>query len=237
MPALLKKRNLKEFYTGIATVHQIFKTIADNNQKLEEQYLVANPAPKIEKKLEGLTPEQEYILAHVKTDELFKAIFDLLVFMNVNKFDKHSSVPHNVETTKAGKDSYDLTSRTNLYDHTLNCAVCSIEVTINQPQIIREITILLCLLHDFGKHPKIESRYPKQAIGRHDKISALFAQDFLKMYRDEQVFLDVVFATLDNHHEKDEKVLKTTIYLDILKESDEKARTMEQAFIKMRLKQ
>ena len=236
MFAVLQKRNLQEFYTSVATVHQIFKTIAGNNQKLEERYLTTNPIPVIEKKLLGLSAEQEYILAHVKTDELSQAIFDLLVFMNTNKFNKYTSVPNHIQTSKMEKDSYGLVGRVNLYEHTLNCAVCAIEITISQPQIIREITILVALLHDFGKHPKIANQYPKQAIGRHDKVSALFAQDFLKIYRDEKIFLDVIFTTLDNHHEKDEKVLKTTIYLDILKNADEKARTMEESFVKLRLK-
>lgn len=229
---MLNKRNLQEFYTGIATVHQIFKTIANTNQKLEEQYLIDNPTPNVERKLVGLSAEQEYILAHVKTNELFQAIFELMTFMNTNKFDTCSSVPNHIETTRKEKDSYDFLSRVNLLDHTLNCAVCSIEITVNEPQRIREITILVCLLHDFGKHPKVLSRYKKQPVGRHDKVSALFSQDFLKAHSDEEVFLDVVFTTLDNHHEKDEKILKTTIYLDFLKKSDERARTLEESFIK-----
>lgn len=74
---------------------------------------------------------------------------------------------------------YEIVSKINLFDHTINCAISSIEICKEQPQVIRDIVMVICLLHDAGKSPSVQ-RIPK-INEAHDVLSMGFPKKLCKI--------------------------------------------------------
>ena len=233
---MLRKRNLPDFYARLAATVEIFRTIGNTNDKLETSVIsrnaIADKSSHEEKKLSGLDDYQEYILSHIKTDEFVNLAQYLMLCMYEFDFKGVSSVPNN--TTLINEFStlsdYEILSKTNLFNHTLNCALCSFEICKEQPQFIKDIVAIICLLHDFGKSPMVQKQF-KDKNERHDQTSARFSIDVLEKFGLSEEIKKIIYTTLFNHH-SDEKNKEQTIYSPFLINSDIAARTIEKRFIK-----
>lgn len=249
---MLKKRDLLGMYSKVAGLHVVFEKIVNNNNRLEGAYYRENPQAlmKRENKLieevdsskKLLTSDERYILYHIEHVQMKNLIIALFQEMIFYKFNKVSSVPRHVHlkhlTNKYSR--YDIFDKVTLYQHTLNCAICAIEVCEKEsaPNKIRENIILLSILHDFGKSTllleklldtKTHLQLTRTKIP-HNIYSALYAETFLKNYIGEAIQKEtylVIIQTLKDHHNE---YAEDTLWLKLLRLSDFLAKDKEEQF-------
>lgn len=230
---MLKKRNLIDFYTSVAAVEQIFRTIVETNAALEKELLRDKNIRSLPEKNKKFCDMQNFILSHIESSELKQFAEYLMQSMIDNDFKGTSSVPTNtiiISDNGLVTSDYEIVSRITLYHHTLNCAICAIDVCKEQPLVIRDIVLTLCLLHDFGKNSKIQ-RHFKNKNESHDQTSARFAKEAMAKFDINEELQLTIFNTLFNHHNQERK--ESTIFLPLLIKSDIEARILEKKFIKM----
>jgi len=233
---MLVKNSLPEFYVKLAATVEIFRTIYKTNESLEKSIESAIPLTKDtdldSSRKNGLDDYQEYILSRIKTEEFSNLAKYLMLCMHEFNFKGVSSVPNNTTLISefSALSDYEILSKTNLHNHTLNCALCSFEICKDQPQVIKDIVVNICLLHDFGKSPIVQKRF-KDKNERHDQTSARFAIDVLEKFGLSAELKKIIYTTLFNHH-SEEKNKEQTIYSPFLIQSDIAARTIEKRFSK-----
>lgn len=235
---MLRKKDLEVFYSRLTATVEIFRTINNTNDSLEKS--ISSSAPLTEAvddnscKINVLDAYQGYILSRIETKEFANLAKYLMFCMHEFNFKGVSSVPNN--TTLISEFStisdYEILSKTSLHNHTLNCALCSFEICKDQPQLIRDIVVNICLLHDFGKAPAVQKQF-KDKNERHDQTSARFAVDVLEKFGLSEELKKIIYTTLFNHH-SDEKNKEQTLYTPFLISSDIAARTIEKKFTKSR---
>ncbi|WP_457749124.1 HD domain-containing protein [Sulfurimonas sp.] len=151
------------------------------------------------------------------------------------KFSSVSSVTNHQKNSNE-KAHYELLSKYNLYDHTINCAICAIDIAEKKklPSLTKETLILLALLHDFGKEPTIAGKYGDIEIEatktKHNIYSKYFAKSFLRKHVGKNINeenFEIVVNTLENHHYFG---VKQTLFLKLLREADTAARDAEEEF-------
>lgn len=232
---MLIKRNLVEFYSGLASTAEIFSTINKQNKELEKQHEPIRLENKTEKANGIIEASQIYVLSKIKNNELLDVATKICSLMHEYKFKEISSVPRNTKLygEHFSTTDYETLSMINLYNHTINCAICSIDICKNEPQLIRDIVLIIALLHDFGKAPAIQNVFGDKNED-HEKVSAKFAKDLLDDFDDIPSELkETIFITLFNYHSED-KNKQTTIYLPLVIRADVAARVLEKKFIKGR---
>lgn len=232
---MLVKRDLVEFYSGLASTAEIFNAINKQNKALEKEHspLVLETAPEYESNT-ILEPSQVYVLSRVQNKELLDVATRICELMHEYKFKEISSVPRNAKLygDHFTTTDYEILARINLFNHTMNCAICSIETCKDEPRIVKDIVLVIALLHDFGKAPVIQSAYGEKNEA-HEKISAKFAEELLNDFDVSQEIKDNIFVSLFNYHNED-KNKQTTIYLPLVVAADVAARVLEKKFIKSR---
>jgi hypothetical protein len=253
---MLKKRNVNEFYENIAITHKIFETVVEKNKKLENKYYEENPALKVEfqkkerakKLLPAITdPSEKYIINNIGNNGIKKIAINL--FLDIHRFDftKHSSVPKNREATLRDETTrYDLLSKINLYNHTMYCAISAIETCQKNdvPKSITDIVIILAILHDFGKHPEIFSKYKNKSDDLHNIVSSYYVKKNFRTYIGKDIHEDTykqLIHTLYNHHKlptsvtygqkKSNEKERDSLLVNLLNQADYLAREKEQIFI------
>jgi hypothetical protein len=165
---------------------------------------------------------------------LFEKIF---VDMDRREFKRTDSVSKQYDTHLIKYNNrYELLSRINLYAHTMNVIVEMIKLAkeFSLPQQIQDITILLALLHDFGKNHSIaaEFQFEKENLGKHHRISANYARHIMydESLRVDVVqgitrdLIDMVYSTLRMHHEPEKN---NNMFLEMLITADQNAREQE----------
>ena len=229
---MLKKQNLTEFYSQFAATVEVFNIMHESNNELEKA-IIGNS--QLQQNIAVVNPildaSQRYILSHVHDSQLHQIAEHLCECMHSFKFKKSSSVPRNTKLIgeHATTTDYELLAKINLYNHTINCAVCAIEASKNQPQKIRDIVIVIALLHDFGKSPKI-LRLFNNINADHEKISARFAENVLNDFNVSDELNQVIFSTLFDYHTSD-KDKEKTIYAPIVIQADIASRILEKKFL------
>jgi len=250
---MLKKRDVNNFYENIVITHKVFETITEKNIALEEKHYDENPELKIEfqkkEKAKRLLPaitdsSERYIINKISDNGIKKIAINL--FHDIHKFDftEHSSVPKNREAVlKDETTRYDLLSKINLYKHTIYCAISAIEVCQKNdvPQVITDLVIILAILHDFGKHPKIFEQYKNKNDDLHNVVSAYYVKKVFREYINKDIHQDTykqLIFTLFNHHKLPDTTRKNTdkderdtLLIYLLNEADYLAREKEQIFI------
>lgn len=232
---MLNKRNLSDFYSQLAATSEVFNIIHESNNELEKA-IIGDALHKEDSPVDNhqLDSAQRYILSNIHGEQLRSIAEYLCVCMHTYEFKKNSSVPRNailigehISTT-----DYDLLAKINLYNHTINCAVCAIDISKNQPQAIRDIIIVIALLHDFGKCQTILSQYD-HVNENHEKISARFSENLLLDFDVSDELKQVIFSTLFDYHTAD-KDKEKTIYAPIVIQADIKSRILEKKFLKQK---
>ena len=229
---LKNTRNLKDFYAQVLSVNHIFDTVLENNAVLEKQYLKDNPQKQIEEKKDVICPEQKYIFHYVKSDGYRKIVEIIFYDMQKYQFSKTSSVPLNVNVN-SNLTSYDIHAQIGLDQHTIDCVVCCIEICEDEklPQTILENGVLLCLLHDFGKEPKLANEFRQDDAEAHNITSANYFKKKFRKYIDVLISKDTyltIIEVLENHHNKG---ADETMLLKLLRRADISAREKEEIFI------
>ena len=230
---MLNKRPLLDFYTGIVTIEQIFRTICETNDALEKELMKGKNIAQLSQENTRFCDMQNFILTHIETLELKQYAEYLMECMIDFNFKETSSVPSNtiiIYDNRLSVSDYDLVSHISLYYHTLNSAICAIDVCKELPLMVRDIVFVLCLLHDFGKNTKVQKKY-KNKNESHDQTSARFALDTMSQFGINEELKNTIFTTLFYHHDTERK--ETTTYLPMLVEADVEARILEKKFIKM----
>lgn len=256
---MLKKKNVKAKYEQIAILHNIFETVSTKNKKLEEEYYKKHPKELIRfKKLEILhklekeiiRSEQKLIIRSINNIDIKLIVINLFKEMEKYKFDIDSSVQTNrTSKLKENPSRYDILNKTMLYEHTINCVICTFDVCKKQkvPQAITDIIVILALLHDSGKSNKIVSQFTtdKNIATKHNFLSASYAKKYLKKYINiaisEETYNAISYVLI--HHHRDNKITKEEAeelqykgWIDLLCEADALAREKEMAFYEMQHK-
>ncbi len=235
---LNKRVDLTEFYSKIGAIEELFKIINSKNSQLEQnaviksqKSIVIDPA-----KNSHLEASQRYILSLIKTKELHAFAEFIMNYMVHNRFNNISSVPNNtiIVSEHLGMSDYEIVSKINLFDHTINCAISSIEICKEQPQVIRDIVMVICLLHDSGKAPSVQKDF-KNKNEAHDILSARFSKEAMQDFDISDELQRSIFVTLFNHHNQD-KNKEQTMYSSFLVASDVTARKLEKKFILSRIR-
>jgi len=165
-------------------------------------------------------------------NKLFKKIF---IDMDNCQFKKTPSVNSSYDKELIAHNSrYELLKEVNLYNHTINVVIETIKLTNELPQNVRDIAIILALLHDFGKNDKIIKTYNLGDDGRkhHHRISAYYAKHTMQdamigshstnIITDELV--EMIYKVLRMHHDSDKE---KNLFLDLLIKADMNAREIE----------
>ena len=235
---MLKKRDLKSFYTDIFVLNNIFKTVSNNNRKLEEGLTKNMPSSlSIETNKKELAykdinePEKKFILRAIKEHRIFEIVVEL--FEDMHEYDFSSTPSVRNATIEGHISSYSRLEKINLYDHTINCATSAIEIFIeeNTPQTTANIVLLLALLHDFGKEERLFKKFNGDTRTNHCVISSRYARSKFSKYVNTLLSkeeLATIAETLEKHHNK---YVQETEYLRLLKRADGAARQKEEEFI------
>lgn len=229
---MLKKHCLDTFYTSVLSVEHIFKTIVSVNEALEHELKKNLMTTQVPMKNMKFCDMQNFILSYIGTEELKLFANHLMQCMIDYDFKSTSSVPSNtiiVCENQFSVSDYEIVSKISLYHHTLNCAICAIDTCKEQPSMVRDIVLILCLLHDFGKNAKVQKLY-KSKNESHDKTSARFAKEIMTQFDINEELQTTLFITLFNHHNQERK--ESTIFLPLLVKADIDARILEKKFIK-----
>lgn len=232
---MLNKRNLTDFYSQLAATAEVFSIIHESNNELEK-VIIGNLSASEKKSVENplLDAAQRLILANIHASELRAFAEFLCVYMHTHNFKKQSSVPKNTNFIGdfVSLTDYDLLAKINLYNHTINCALCAIEECKEQPQAIKDIVIVIALLHDFGKCSSILRQF-NDKNENHEKISARFALNALIDFDVSDELKNVIFATLFDYHTSDKEKEKT-IFAPIVIKADITSRILEKKFLQDR---
>lgn len=164
----------------------------------------------------------------------FHSVFER-IFLDMSKFNFKDDASVNQAYDKhliEYNNRYKLLSKIDLFSHTINVVVETIRITKDLPQNLKDISILLALLHDVGKNKIIASDfcYEDKNKEAHHKISANYAKHILydeKLNKNSTVsneLIENVYSTLRSHHEADKE---NSIFLEILIQADMKARELE----------
>lgn len=133
-----------------------------------------------------------------------------------------------------------------LLSHTIRVLDNMIDIltVLNYPAQISDSCIMIALLHDYGKNPKIMQQFSEYSGEPHERISAKYAQVKLQQYADmakkddyeyeERVkIIKLVHTTLFQHHQKDtnktesEDKIQFSLTRKLLIEADTLARRQE----------
>lgn len=229
---MLGKRNLTDFYSQLAATSEVFTIIHESNNELEK-VIISNLSVSNKEVVENplLDAAQRYILSNIHESELRAFAEYLCVYMHTHNFKKESSVPRNTNFIGdfVSVSDYDLLAKINLYNHTINCALCAIDECKEQPQAIKDIVIVIALLHDFGKCPAILVQF-NDKNENHEKISARFALNALIDFDINEELKQIIFSTLFDYHTSDKEKEKT-IYAPIVVKADIASRILEKKFL------
>lgn len=217
---------------GTIAIHDV---IHNNRTQLEQVIHKNKRIPDISKRI--LTPEYNVALELVvKATSNYHNLFSRL-FYDMDKF--------NFKSTPSVSSAYDkhlieynnrfeLLKEVNLLSHTMNVVIEMIKITSDEklPQNVRDISILLSVLHDYGKNDKVskEFRFEKENEGRHDKVSANYAKYTMQeesLGNNSSItkeLITTVYTTLRAHHEP---IKEKNMFLDLLCTADINARENE----------
>ncbi len=223
------RNSLKIFYANVATTHELFQIIDEKNTNLISSEEIKIEKPNDAETNKELCNELIYIFAHTTSYKLI--IIDLFKQMKEYEFNKIQSVSSDLNIGYTQK-RYDYYREINLYDHTVHCVMETIDLLGNHtPPDAMAINIILAILHDFGKNPLISEKYKGDKDEKHHHISANFAKQYFhknKLFNVSKEFIDLIYKTIWNHHEQNEK---KSPFLKILIEADQNAREKEYLFI------
>lgn len=223
------QKKLIDFYSGMIVNYSIFSIVSKGNQNLlKKENLVQTPSYS----LKGLNEVEEYILTFI--DERKEIVIGLFEAMKKYQFDNVPSVGSNFRSFGAESGRYTILSNVNLYEHTLNVAVQTVEMLSvrGTPKDWIAISLIIAILHDFGKSPIIKSHYREEGERGHHKISANFSKDYLinfvkknKKSKINSNLIDTIYGVLVQHHDVD--IDRNNAFLTCLIEADRKARDKE----------
>ncbi|MBE0491043.1 MAG: HD domain-containing protein [Sulfurospirillum sp.] len=176
---MLQKRDLKEFYTRVASINSIFNTITKSNQKLEDELALSETkkGPTVTLPNKPTHNALKYIIRHVSNVTIKEAIVELFDVMVDMEFEKISSVPNHVPTNSE-KNTCNIRAKVNLFNHTINIMTEAIDICEHEPSATRDIVILLALLHDFGKCAKLVETYSLSNATPHEANFSIFLYSF-----------------------------------------------------------
>lgn len=231
----MNQKDPKTFWLELKGTIVIHDIIHENRTQLEQVIHKNKRIPDISKQI--LTPEYNVALELVvKATSNYHTLFSRL-FSDMDKF--------NFKSTQSVSSSYDkhlleynnrfdLLKEINLLSHTMNVVIETIKLTTEEklPQNIKDIAILLAVLHDFGKNEKVskEFQFEKDNKERHDKISANYAKYTMQeesLGHNSSITKDLismVYTTLREHHETEKE---KNMFLDLLFTADINARENE----------
>lgn len=218
---------------------QLSGTIAIHEEinKTREHILIAKKQEQIIPSIKDHIKDLEYQTALeliVNSTDNFHPLFKK-IFLDMAEYKFKDSASVNAAYDKhliEYNNRYKLLSKINLFSHTINVVIETIKLTKDLPNNLRDIAILLALLHDVGKNSTIakEFCYEERNKEAHHKISANYAKHILydeKLNQDSTVskdLIDNIYSTLRSHHETDRE---NSIFLDILIQADMNARELE----------
>jgi len=233
--------NLTDFYTQLFESHSVIKTIGrENRKKIETE----NSEEVV--KEETLTNDAHilYLLSFIDilSNDYKDVIVEIFKTMQDYQFKSVASVSENdCKDTKRDdilQNNYDYYRKINLYDHTLNCACITVEMLHKQntPAQTIFISLVISLLHDFGKSSLVSKDNMETKKERHHQISANFAKKFFQSFRKNKKksfvtndFIDLIVDVLRSHH--NEIKIKNP-FLNVLIDADMSARAKELEFLK-----
>lgn len=228
-------RELKDFYGNVVSTYSIFKTISESNKELkgeteeEDEDIVID----VETKEYELLASEKYILSFIETrKEVVIALFNI---MKLYKFEDIKSVREG-DCSGSGHMSsrYEILSEVNLYDHTINVAIQAVEMLSanGTPKDLISISLIIAILHDFGKSPIISENFFEEKGQRHHKTGGIFAKhfllDFLRKNKNSNInkqIIETISQTVYKHHDHDNE--KNNVFINFLFDADIKARELE----------
>jgi hypothetical protein len=233
---------LVKFYENIAVTNEVYNII----EKTREACLIKEDVENELKRMENRI---------INTDEL--AIHDSIIhylilaigpehqniiiklFLEMEKYDFKNCKSVVEEFNGAGQteSQYEKLAKINLYDHTVNCAIQTVEqlTASDTPIHAIGISLIISILHDFGKAPLLKNKYGR-ANFRHQNISAEYAKEILSEMQEKELYevnkelIDIVYKTLNQHHSSKQE---QNIFLDILNAADFAAREKEEKYLKI----
>jgi CRISPR-associated endonuclease Cas3-HD len=151
------------------------------------------------------------------------------------KFENDSSVNFKYDAhIKQHYTNYDLLSSVDLLTHTINVVNEAINLTFNVPSGIKNIVLLLALVHDFGKSSYIQNMIGEPSDTKHEVVSAKYIQLILtKNIEQDNISLDhisSIYKILSNHHSHLSRV--NNQITELFYKADHNARKNELKFIK-----
>ncbi len=228
--------DLKKFYEQIAVANEMFNMVNDGNKKIIEESIEEPETESIKEKEDEITePALLYLLSYTKNyHAVIIGLFNIMIEKN---FKDTPSVNSKFINSNINNSNYEKLATISLYEHTINCTI-QIAKTLNfgseTPSSAIGISIVISLLHDFGKSPLIAKNF-NTGSNQHHHISANFAKHFLSKFLNAKIkknrvgqdFIDLVFKTINTHHDKD---INQGPFLKILIDGDSKARERELLF-------
>lgn len=125
-----------------------------------------------------------------------------------------------------------------LYDHTLNTFFQMTKILKSKEtlKVQKDIFLLIALLHDFGKSHKLCENYGIDLENEHHVRSAQYFNHLISNSTDnyglDKVTFEIIYKTLNQHHEIISTATQETIFLQLLKEADAMARKVEEGILK-----
>lgn len=225
---------LKDFYTRLFTTNEVFNIVHENNKEIAKKW------KKEQMNQAELSVDVEYIISF--TPRMKDLVLEIVGRMKEYSFENVNSLNKDSFNSFGGDSSryHILHEEIMLYNHTINVVMQMVDMLSESehPTQIIEIGVLLAFFHDFGKSPIVALNHTEDRDESHHKISANFSKHFLTAYalKNNKTFINdevinVVYETIYNHHNP---TAKESVFLEILKRADKKARDLELRMVKAR---
>lgn len=219
-----------ELIGSIAVYDEVEKRRERNNSVENEKIFLEDISLKVRDP--EIISTYNYIIAITKKYKpLYRKILidmDKFHFKNTNSVNKNND-KHLMERN----DRYSLLSSVNLFSHTINVVTETIKITKDMQQDIKDISILLALLHDFGKNSEVisSSQLEEKNKTKHSYVSANYAKHLIKnesfsyesINQINKEFIDLIYECLRTHHDD----YDSNIFVKILNDADSNARELE----------
>jgi len=228
----------KEKFVQIGNIYKLFTSLEGKRVHVvkEDKEIIVHSDNFDE--LDKLDETANFIVE--RAPSLKKTIKKVLIMMVDYDFINTPSVDRsfNIIAGKDNMDSYDLLfNYMNLYNHTHNVA-CEI-INLGGKGNGISINILNALFHDFGKSMAVKEQYPSLNNLSHEKISALFAEEFLLKeiaLGNKEITRGLAQKIKETINIQHSPVKKGSYLLESLIEADSIARSNELTFIKNHLR-
>lgn len=222
---------LSDFYEKVLVTHEVFKKVQDNNKKHEIKKDLEEDKSVLNDELTIKDVHTKIIVSSLKTQLFISIIKELIEIMKKHNFNEVSSVRSVYQKIGFSNNQYQKLAQIDLFKHTINVALETKKILFqvnNTPIEAIEISVLIALLHDFGKSPVIISKYKEDENHKHQHISATFSKTFLEQFKKNgmtEEVIQLIYKTIFSSHDTDSK--NKNFFKDILIEADSRARNKE----------